>query len=476
MINSISFCILHFGQSDASLDACISGIRAQNIADSEIIVCGMEGRNPHARYIRNADWARSGELNMMRNALCADASKAFIVFLESDIELSPGWYENISGADCFDIAGGSIRTPGGARCVDWARAVTLGNVRMPYPLQYDEWTDRAYIRAWLMLMRKSVWDNVKFDWGLSIDKDDDVDFCLRAAAAGYRLGVFPDARAVYRGGAGKYAARRHVTFEEPQRIADSFTDAFDKGKTAFDAKDYDRALSHFEKAAVVVPASSVVWSRIGWSHYYKLRYAGAIKAFSAALELSPNEHYALRGRGWSYIQTGKYAEAAADLLRALEHISGNEQQAWHEAVRGLGWAHYHSGNFDEAIKSFTELAQRTDEKEKGIISDALSAAGWSHFRKDGFFDAVVHFNRALGCCGPDMAAHAAEALRGLELCVQKQKEAHLGAPAAQGVAIKWARLKKLKSSIRGNMKRLKSGGERFLAGITELRRQRRNIQ
>lgn len=464
MINSISFCILHFGQSDASLDACISGIMGQRVPDSEIIVCGMEGKNPYARYIRNADWARSGELNMMRNALCADASKDFIVFLESDIELSADWYEKISGADCLDIAGSSVRTPGGTRCVDWACAVELGNGRLPYPLQYDEWTDRAYIRAWLMLMRKSVWDNVKFDWGLPIDRDDDVDFCLRAAAAGYRLGVFPDARAVLSADAGKFAARRYVTFEEPQRIADGHAEAFGKGRAAFHAKDYDRAISHFEKAAAVVPASSAAWSHIGWSHYYKLRYAEAVKAFDIALGLSPEHHFALRGRGWANIQTGKYAEAAADLAKALEYIGGQERQAWHEAVRGLGWAHYHSGNFDEAIKRFTELAQRTDEKEKGVISDALSAAGWSHFRKNSFNEAVESFNRALKNCGPDMAAHAAEAMRGLDLAVQKQREAHLGAPAAETAecaAIRRTRFEKLKLSIQDRIKTLKSGIERF---------------
>ena len=461
MIKSIAFCILHFGQSAASLDACVESIRSQGVPDFEILVCGMEAKNPFAGYIKNEEWARKGELNMMRNALCAGASKDFMLLLESDVELSPDWYEEISGADCFDVAGSSVSTRAGKRCVDWACAASLGNGHLPYPLQYDEWTNRAYIRAALMLVRKSVWDRVKFDWNLPIDGDDDADFCLRAAAAGFRIGVFPLSRALYRDDPGKFAVRRYITFEEPLRIVNGFTDAFGKGKAAFNAKDYDLAIKQFEKAASVVPAEAAPWSHIGWSHYYRLRYPEAVRAFDRALELSPEHHFALRGRGWAHIQTGNYTAAIADLNGALKQIRSEERQAWHEAARGLGWAHYHRGGFDEAIRLFAEIVERTDANEKGVVSEALNAMGWSHFRKDNFNEAVECFNRALRNRGPETKAHAEEAFRGMEMAAAKLKEAHLGAAPSANTVVKRAMTGNLMASIKDKIRRLRSGFERL---------------
>ena len=206
MIREISFCILNYSESDKFLKRCIESVDNQGLSEYEILVWGISCNEDNVKYCRKEDWARQGALNKMRNYLCSHASKEFIVLMDSNVELTRDWYSQIKRANCFDLIGSRLVTSDNKRVIDWAYQVRLAGQNLPLPLQYDEWTTRAYISGILIMIGRSVWEDLKFNEGLLLGKDDDMDFCLQASKIGFRTGVFPEAIAIWHYNKKSYAS------------------------------------------------------------------------------------------------------------------------------------------------------------------------------------------------------------------------------------------------------------------------------
>lgn len=413
MIEDISFCIMRSGGNDRALDRCINSILKQQVPRFEILVCGDRCNHDKVKFFDKKEWFENGERNKMRNLLCSHSLAEFTVLLTENIELSDGWYEAIKHADCFDVCGSRIETENKARAVDWAYRVRLGSRSYPCPLEYDEWTTKAYVSGELMLLRKGAWERVKFDETLAYDQWDDEDFCLRASKAGFRIGVFPQAKAKYDGGIA--ASEKHVSFENSEKAVHEFRRAFTAGKEAFKSKDYGLALKYLTKAAEIAPDDLATLTYIGWAHYFSCRYERAIGVFNEAVKIDPTNHSVFRGRGWSLLQVRDYEKAVSDFEKALEQVNPHNRDEWVETVRGLAWSHYHGANYDQAIMHFGALADKAHERERALLQDVYRGLGWSSCRMNAFSDAAAYFNKAISNIDRDNRDLLRDAKRGLRL-------------------------------------------------------------
>jgi glycosyltransferase involved in cell wall biosynthesis len=252
MIREISFCILNHSESDKFLKRCIESVHSQGLPEYEILVCGLSCDVDNAKYFHKEDWARQGALNKMRNYLCSHASKEFIVLMDSNVELTRDWYSKISRADCFDLIGSRLVTLDNKRVIDWAYRIRLGDKDIPFPLEYDEWTTKAYISGTLMVIQRRVWERARFNETFLLNQNDDVDFCLRASEIGFRIGVFPEAVAIYHCDRNAYTLRKYITFEEPFSILNDFNYGFMEGKTPFNSRDYNHTVKYFKRVIQIL--------------------------------------------------------------------------------------------------------------------------------------------------------------------------------------------------------------------------------
>jgi|GEM_PF-5021081 len=413
MITKLSFCVMRCGADEEAVNRCIASILKQRLPHCEIFVCGNRYSNDRCKIFENGEWVKSGELNRMRNLLCSNATTDFIVLMAENIELSDDWYEAIKDADCLDIVGSRIVTEDGPRAIDWAYQVKLGSRSFAFPLLYDEWTTKAYVSGNLMLLRKRAWERVKFDEARTRGDCDDVDFCLRASSAGFRIGVFPEAKAKYN--ISDCEPTADFAFEKSQRTVLAFKTAATTGEEAFRRRDYDRALTYLEKARKLVPDHAAILSLIGWTYYFKGRYEQALTALGEAIAADSTNHSALRGRGWTFLQIGAHQKAVSDLTMALELVNPVQRNDWLETVRGLAWSHYHSGTFDEAIKYFESLLGTADVHETGLLQDVYRGLGWCCYRKGMCSEATAHFNNAISNLDRGNHELIQDAKRGLEL-------------------------------------------------------------
>ena len=401
------------GRDERALGRCVDSILKQRVPRFEILACGNRSDHDKVKFIGKEERLENGELNRMRNFLCATSSADFAVLMTENIKLSDGWYEAMRHADCLDIVGSRIETENNVRTIDWAYQVKLGSRGYPCPLEYDEWTTKAYVSGELMLLRKGAWERVKFDETLTHDRGDDEDFCLRASKTGFRVGVFPEAKAKYIGDVS--ATKRDLSFEKSENLVRTFRRVFTAGKDALKSRDYVRALKHLTKAAKTVPDDPVTLSLIGWAHYFSGDYDRAIDVLSQAINTDPDNHSAIRGRGWASLQICAYEKAVSDLSKALELVNPNHRDEWVETVRGLSWSHFHSGNYDEAIGHFRLLIEKACSHERDLLQDAYRGLGWSCYRMKAFGDAAAYFNQAITNIDSDNQEFLQDARHGLKL-------------------------------------------------------------
>ena len=465
MIDSISFCLFNHTRDDVTMRRAIASVMKQGVPSQEIVVCGdLPDADNNIKIIPSKGRIETDNLNQLRNLLCANARNDFIALMVNNIELADGWYEAIKEADCFDIIGSRIVTNAGKRAVDWAYRIKQGSMSFPYPLDYDEWTTKAYVSGNFMLLRRRLWERIKFDEALLRGACDDMDFCLRATSAGFRIGVVPQAEAKYNLESSETIP--DITFDKSQTLVCDFKKAFVAGKNAFETRDYTTALAQLTNAVEIVPDDPVTLGLTGWTYYSTGRYEKALEVFDKAIVVDPANHYALRGRGWTYLQSGAYPSAIDDLARALNLTSPDHRDDWLETIRGLAWSHYHNGAFREAKTSFDLILQKSQSHETGLLQDAYRGSGWCCYRMGMLNDAACHFEKALSKIDPANQELLQEARHGLELITLGQREtaenqgptlypsipvleAHLSSPPSRAL-MEWRRglVSRLKATVK----------------------------
>ncbi|MBI5178716.1 MAG: tetratricopeptide repeat protein [Nitrospinae bacterium] len=262
-ISGISFCVITGGHRPDRMEALIASIARMNIPQFEILVCGNYHEEPRISYAEKKEWAAKAEVCKMRNFNAARARFDTIVILDDDVTFAPDWWENIKHIGPFDLAGCRGLDPHGNRWWDYQRIERGNPLAVPVLLDYAETHPDAYISGYFMLMRKAVWDAVKFDEQRRNYQHDDIDFCHRASAMGFTLALFPQA-----------AVTHHVDprgREENDRAKAEFIarhglDSADEGTLAeayLRMKEYARAIPVLKKLAA---------EKGGFHNFYNLAF------------------------------------------------------------------------------------------------------------------------------------------------------------------------------------------------------------
>ncbi|MDH3251713.1 MAG: glycosyltransferase, partial [Ignavibacteria bacterium] len=182
----LSFCIITAGKREQLLQTVIASIHAQGIPQYEIIVAGCFHEAPGIIYVAAQGEAESGRLGAMRNAALAQAQYENVVILDDDIVPSPDWYEGLRQyGDRFEILTSQVRLPDGSRYWDHA---SFGGPRGQVILNPEEEDEFLYMTGgggWLV--KRRVWQALRWDDGLGFYKGEDVDFAARCREQGYRI-------------------------------------------------------------------------------------------------------------------------------------------------------------------------------------------------------------------------------------------------------------------------------------------------
>jgi Flp pilus assembly protein TadD len=91
------------------------------------------------------------------------------------------------------------------------------------------------------------------------------------------------------------------------------------GAIYLDKKDYDQAISFFEKSANMEPSElKLKYNSLGLAYIKKRDYAKAEKILEIAIKIDPKDKYARNNLGFVFAQQGKLKEAKLRFTEALE--------------------------------------------------------------------------------------------------------------------------------------------------------------
>jgi TolB-like protein/Tfp pilus assembly protein PilF len=114
------------------------------------------------------------------------------------------------------------------------------------------------------------------------------------------------------------------------------------------------AIAEMKLARELDPLALIINTEVGWAYYFARQYDKAIKHYQKALEMDPNFPVAHMFMGTSYVQQGRYEEAISELRRAIELSGGGV------GMNGLlGHAYARAGDREAALKTIEELNQHS---------------------------------------------------------------------------------------------------------------------
>lgn len=191
-----AFVIISGGARPASLRRLVRSVvsLSQGIPRRRIIVVGAHDGDLQdgVTYIPREDLARRAAICQMRN-IGVDASEGDpVILLDDDVEFPPDWYEKIKErlSRPFDLLTCRVLLPTGERWYDWSWGSRRDPLCPPRMLDYAEKSENVYISGCMMIIARRVFEKVRFDETLANHQRDDVDFCHRAADAGFGIDIF----------------------------------------------------------------------------------------------------------------------------------------------------------------------------------------------------------------------------------------------------------------------------------------------
>ncbi len=126
---------------------------------------------------------------------------------------------------------------------------------------------------------------------------------------------------------------------------------YDEGVSFYNQKNYDEAISNFEKVIMINPNNTKAREYLAFSWYGKgiefnkqSKYPEAIICYDKAIEIDPNYANAWNDKGVALKNQGKYPEAIICYDKAIE-LNPQYKQAWNNK----GIVFFNIGNYSEAI-------------------------------------------------------------------------------------------------------------------------------
>lgn len=195
----------------------------------------------------------------------------------------------------------------------------------------------------------------------------------------------------------KKFAKASDTFKKAVAINTYLVDPyFGLGLSYYRNKDYDEAKETLGIAIDIYPDYVMtdefkeilkkqknwvdLYSRFGWSYYYKGLFDKASEMFARQLKEDSTNKDALLGLGSIYFHQGDYKAVISKLEPLLSGKPPKEKgwYKWSHVLNNLGWSYFYIDNYDKALNYFNEiLALHEDD----IYADPYSGIGWCLFKK-----------------------------------------------------------------------------------------------
>jgi tetratricopeptide (TPR) repeat protein len=140
------------------------------------------------------------------------------------------------------------------------------------------------------------------------------------------------------------------------------SEKFEKGRQAqisnhdglklYSAKDYARAIPHFQRALALQPDFDDAEAYLAWSYYYIGKYPEATRHFRQAISRQPRWEGLHNGLGWSRYRVGRYHLAIESFQQAVDL-----DPRFRDAAVGLGYSLFELGRYAEALPRLERLTR-----------------------------------------------------------------------------------------------------------------------
>jgi len=197
--DGVSFCIPTNGKRATETELLIKSIKKQIGCPYEIIICGDIDNFRHHEDITLIDYkepASNGKVATLRNKAAEKAKYDVIAWCDDDVILDENWMNNTiqySKNNGWNILGCKVLCPDGTRY--WDRAVLSPTAHMLVDYEHRVDDDALYQSSAFYIMRKKVWDKVKWDETKLVDADrrgmndvqDDVQYSIDLKKANFKF-------------------------------------------------------------------------------------------------------------------------------------------------------------------------------------------------------------------------------------------------------------------------------------------------
>jgi len=182
---------------------------------------------------------------------------------------------------------------------------------------------------------------------------------------------------------------------------------FQKGIEAAEARNYEMAISCFEKTIALHPDHVPSYSNIGYVYVIRNMWDEAIVVYKKVLNVNPNDVRSHHDLGFSLYKKGMFDEAIIELRKAIALDS-----SFASAYENLGVVYAQKGMFNEAILMFKETLRITPDdptthfnlgraykvlENEILAADHFYQAGILYLKKDNRDRAIKVYENLLPC-------------------------------------------------------------------------------
>jgi tetratricopeptide (TPR) repeat protein len=147
-----------------------------------------------------------------------------------------------------------------------------------------------------------------------------------------------------------------------------------RGIASIEKREYDPGIADLERVIREAPDHVEAHAWCAKGYYLRSDFPNAIKEFTKAIALEPNNKQTYNDRGAAYTQTRDFSAAISDFDRAIRL-----DPRFHEAYLNRGTARLHAGDLAQAVADLSiaiQLDQRSDTAYR-LRSMAYDRMGWA---------------------------------------------------------------------------------------------------